>query len=236
MPTFSVLLFDLDHTLFDSDASEALALVATLRGAGVVDGERHLPTYSRINRALWDRVERGELTPHDVKLARFRALVDEAGLAVAGGGADALAGALADAYADALGEHGDLYAGALDVLAYVKARARTALVTNGLSEVQRRRLARLGLARFFDAIVISAEVGASKPAKAIFEIAFAQLQNPDKSQVLMVGDSLSSDMRGGRDFGVSTCWYNPKRKPRPAGAPCDHEIVDLQELKAFVTG
>lgn len=226
--TFSVFLFDLDHTLFDSDASEALALVATLGGAGVVDAARHLPAYSRINRALWDRVERGELTPHDVRVARFRALVDEAGLV----GVDAEV--LADAYAAALGDHGDLYAGAREVLSYVKARARTALVTNGLSEVQRRRLARTGIEDCFDAVVISAEVGASKPAKAIFEIACAALQNPKKSEVLMVGDSLSSDMRGGRDFGVTTCWYNPKRKPRPADAPCDHEIVDLAELRSFV--
>nr|MDJ0498493.1 HAD-IA family hydrolase [Acidimicrobiia bacterium] len=99
-------------------------------------------------------------------------------------------------------------------------------------EVVRARIARLGLEPLFDAIVISGEVGVSKPDAAIFELALVALGQPEKPTALMVGDSLSSDITGANNFGIAACWYNPARKTRPNGVNIDHEIASLDELPA----
>jgi 2-haloacid dehalogenase len=226
---YSTILFDLDHTLFDSDASEAQAFAHALTSSGVDEPSRHFPAYSAINRALWAAVERGELATAEVKVRRFEELVHSAELAVE-------PHALADAFAAGMGRFGALYPGAREVLATLAARdaVTLALVTNGLSEVQRARVARLELDAYFDAIVVSSEIGAAKPATAIFDVTFAQLGGPARATALMIGDSLTSDLQGGRNYGIATCWYNPHRRAVADRALIDHEIASLDQVLALV--
>ena len=112
-------------------------------------------------------------------------------------------------------------------------RASLALVTNGLSEVQRARIERLDIAQYFDAVVISAEIGAAKPGTAIFDHTFDQLSSPAKDSTLMVGDSLSSDMQGGINYEIATCWFNPNGSTDTQPKSITHEIRSLQELLAL---
>ena len=228
-PPYATLLLDLDHTLFDSDASEARAFAQALATVGIDAPARYFPTYDAINRGLWAAVERGELPTAAIKLVRWERLVATAAL-------DADPQVLADAFLIGMGQHGDLYPGAREVLAALADRDDLALglVTNGLSEVQRARIARLELDAYFDAIVVSSEVGVAKPAPAIFDVAFAQLADPPRASAVMVGDSLTSDLRGGRAAGIATCWFNPHRKPAADRALIDHEIAALTELLALV--
>ncbi|HEX7838946.1 MAG TPA: YjjG family noncanonical pyrimidine nucleotidase [Kofleriaceae bacterium] len=226
---YTALLLDLDHTLLDSDASERLAFERALASAGVAAPGRYRPEFDRINRALWAQVERGEISAVHVRTTRFTQLIAATGI-------DASAEALADAFAGGLGAYGELYPGVRDVLDALVAEPAVslALVTNGLSEVQRVRIDRLGLGRYFDAIAISSELGTAKPAPAIFEIALAGLGAPAKSSALIVGDSLTSDIQGGRNAGIATCWYNPQRRPGSPDGLVDHEISTLDALLAFV--
>lgn len=226
---YTALLLDLDHTLLDSDTSERLAFEHALAGAGVADPGRYLPAYDAINRALWARVERGELHAMQVRVLRFAQLIATTGI-------DASPDALADAYASGLGVHGELYPGVREVLDALDAEPSVslALITNGLSEVQRVRIERLGLGRYFDAIAISSEVGTAKPAPAIFDFALAGLGAPARATALMVGDSLTSDIQGGRNAGIATCWYNPHRRPCDQDGLVDHEIAALDALLAIV--
>jgi 2-haloacid dehalogenase len=227
---YAALLFDLDHTLFDSDASEAQAFAYAMEVAGVAEPGPHFAAYAAINRGLWLQVERGELPTTAIKRLRFERLVTERAL-------DADPGLLAEAFLDGLGRFGELYPGAHEVLAALADLddLGLALVTNGLSEVQRARIARLGLDRYFDAIVVSAEVGVAKPAPAIFDRALGDLGGPPRARTLMIGDSFTSDLRGGRDAGLATCWYNPQRRAA-AAAPelVDHEIAAHAEVLALV--
>ncbi len=228
---YSTLLFDLDHTLLDSDASEAAAFAETVRGVGLEPTAEIFTRYQAINRALWAKVETGETTPVDVKVRRFEELSAHVGLPP--GGAENMA----SAYAAGLGNNGDLYPGARSVLDRLAATDVTmALVTNGLSEVQRARIERLDLDRYFDAVVISAEVGLAKPGTEIFDLTFNQLGHPDRSGALMIGDSLTSDIQGGTNYGIDTCWYNPHGKPRPEGSPAviTHEVDDLKALPDLI--
>lgn len=223
---YSTILLDLDHTLFDSDASEAAALAAALEIAGIEGSSLHSKTYQDINLALWAAVERGELVPQQVRNLRFEKFAEAFELSVE-------PRLMADTFVNALAANGDLYSGARDVIEWLGQRVTLAMVTNGLGEVQRARVERLGIAQHFAAIVVSAEVGAAKPHKEIFDIVFGHLGYPDRTSTLMVGDSLSSDIRGGSDYGIATCWYNPKRKAAGTTDRITHEIRDLQELLQF---
>ena len=133
-----------------------------------------------------------------------------------------------------LGANGELYDGAREVLERLSASASLAMVTNGLSEVQRARIDRLAIAEYFDAIIISAEVDTAKPGTEIFELTFAALKSPSKDTTVMVGDSLTSDICGGTNYGVATCWYNPHGHSRQESDQVSHEIGDLRELLRFI--
>ncbi len=225
---YDTLLFDLDHTLFDSETCEIEAFEETLRAIGVDDPLRHHETYVRINKPLWSSVERGEITPDDVRVTRFERLIAEIGL-------DANPECLAEGFELGLGAKGDLYPGAREILEQLDQRATLALITNGLSGVQRARIERLDIGKYFDAIAISAEVGASKPGTEIFDATFRALGSPPKETALMVGDSLTSDIRGGASYGIATCWYNPKGKTADPDAGVNHEITRLDQLPPIAT-
>ena len=226
---YTTLLFDLDHTLFDSDGCELAAFESTMLAAGVANPMEHHATYSAINKALWAAVERHEITPEQVRVTRFERLVARVGL-------DANPETMAAHFSIGLGAHGELYPGASEMLNGLSQRAQLGLVTNGLSDIQRARIDRLGLERFFEAIVISAEVGTAKPGTDIFDIAFEGLGSPAKDTALMVGDSLSSDIRGGANYGIATCWYNPQRRDIPADAGVHHEVSRLDEIPSVARG
>ncbi len=221
---YTTFLLDLDHTLFDSDASESAAFEQTLHAAGVGDPWQHFPRYQEINLSLWAAVERGELPPQEVKLQRFVDLVEEMHVR-------ADPEQMAHDFVAGLAANGDLYEGATDVLDALRGQAALGLITNGLSEVQRTRLERLGIADYFDTVIVSAEVGVAKPKREIFECAFRSLNSPDPKSTVMVGDNLNSDIRGGKNVGIATCWYNPTERSRQSSdVEPTHEIRGLAEL------
>lgn len=224
---YSTILLDLDHTLYDSDESERLAYAHTAATFGLADPDAHFATYVDINRAMWAAVERGELQPTEVRFRRFEQFNETVGL-------DADPVEMADAFVWGLGAHGELYPDAADVLSALASRASLGLITNGLSDVQRSRLSRLGIADYFDAIVVSSEVGVTKPRPEIFDVAFEQLGHPDKATTVMVGDSLTSDVAGGAGYGIATCWYNPHGKALAPDSAPTHQIGTLSELLTLV--
>ncbi|MGI9272844.1 MAG: YjjG family noncanonical pyrimidine nucleotidase [Woeseiaceae bacterium] len=224
---YTTFLLDLDHTLFDTEASETAAFEQTMSAAGVTDAESHWAAYQRINLELWAAVEREEIQPQVVRTRRFELFVAEQEL-------DADPQRMADDFVTGLGMNGDLYAGAREVLEHLSERASLGMVTNGLSEVQRTRIERLGLDDYFDAIAISAEIGAAKPGTEIFDIVFESMKRPTKKSAVMVGDNLSADIQGGVNFGIATCWYNPHSRSVNAADSINHEIRELQELKDLV--
>ena len=225
---YPTVLLDLDHTLLDSDASERAAFDNTMRTFGVAEPDDLRSTYLTLNRALWKQVEEGTTTPDHVKVERFRQLADRTAF-------DGAAEEAAESFAAGLGRYGDLYPDARQTLSDLSEIATLAMVTNGLSSVQRARIDRLDLAHYFGAIVISAEIGYAKPGPEIYDATFAALGNPDRRGAVMVGDSLTSDIAGGTNYGIATCWYNPH-----GGAATDdritHEISRLSDLVDVIQG
>ena len=217
------LLFDADGTLFDYDQAERAALEQALGQIGIPFEPDYLPAYRRINQSLWQRVETAEITPALVKVRRFELLLAELK-------APHSPSALSAAYLECLANCSQLVDGAAHVLAALHARHKIAILTNGLTVVQRGRLARSVIRHHITDIIISEEIGAAKPAKEFFDTAFARLGSPCKHEVLMIGDGWASDIQGAVQYGIDACWYNPARKPRPGNCQITREIASLQEL------
>lgn len=223
---YTTLLFDLDYTLFDSETSEPTAFNHTCEAFGLEPSDQLVESFLTINKRLWRDVEAGEITPNDVRTMRFVDLVADNGLS-------ADPHDMADVYVYGLGTFGGLYPGARAVLDEVAELATLALVTNGIGEVQRARITRLDLDQYFDAIVISGEVGTAKPGSRIYDITFAELGEPNRATSLMIGDSLSSDIQGGMGYGIDTCWYDKAAGPAPA-VSVTHHIHELASIPAIV--
>jgi YjjG family noncanonical pyrimidine nucleotidase len=222
-PWYQWLLFDADGTLFDYDRAESAALGQAFRQIGVPFDPGYLTAYRRINQTLWQAVERGEITPGIVKVRRFELLVD--GLKIARAPAE-----LSTRYLECLATCSELMENADEVLGALRRKYRIAIVTNGLRDVQRGRLARSTIRHHISEVIISEEIGFAKPAKEFFDATFARLGNPPKAEVLMVGDGWASDIQGAVQYGLDACWYNPGNKARPAAPEITREIASLRQL------
>jgi 2-haloacid dehalogenase len=224
---YTWLLFDADGTLFDFDSAEAQALQLTLNEASDHLGPQDLAAYrmvfKRINGDLWRLFEDGGISQDTLKVARFAKLVDETGLS---GDPQAMSAM----YLANLALNSDLLPGAESVLETLSGHFQMAIITNGLKAVQLSRFGRATITSHFAAVIISEEVGAAKPDPRIFDVAFDEMDQPKREEVLIIGDSLTSDIAGGINYGIDTCWYNPQGRPRPAGMVIHYEVQNLFQL------
>jgi 2-haloacid dehalogenase len=214
-------------TLFDYNRAEATALRKTFHSLTLPFEDEYLGVYRSINSKLWQALEQHEITPAVLRFRRFELLLESLQLS---GSPDQMS----TAYIEQLAICTDLIDGAYEVLQTLHGTSRLAIVTNGLQAVQRSRLAHSAIRDFITELIISEEVGAAKPQPAFFEAAFARTGQPAKSDVLLIGDSLTSDIRGGVDYGLDTCWYNPTAEPGPDGLTITYEIGHLRELLEVV--
>lgn len=221
------LLIDADGTLFDYDRAEADALARALADAEVEFLPEHLATYREINARLWASFERDEISRDYLRYARFGELSERFGL-----GLDPPTFSVQ--YLARLAEGTALIGGAEELVRRLHGRVHMALLTNGFAEVQRPRIAASGIGSLFDAVIISGEVGAAKPSARIFNTAFDRMGHPDKSHVLIVGDSLHADIRGGIEYGIDTCWFNPGGEPNRSAWSPRYEIRSLLDVLSIV--
>lgn len=224
-PSYEWLLFDADGTLYDFEKTETVAFQRSIEDLGFPYKPDYLSIYKQINQALWDAFERGEVAQDLLKVKRFADFLAAAGL-------DGDATEFSQRYVGHLAEGHYLLDGAE---ALVKKLARThklIIITNGLKEVQRPRFERSSIHDYFEAIIVSGEIGAAKPRAEIFDAAFEAMGNPPKANTLIIGDSLSSDMAGGINYGIDTCWYNPNGKT--TDLPITYEIKALNQLNQIL--
>jgi 2-haloacid dehalogenase len=217
------LLFDADGTLFDYETAERKALAATFSDAGLPYDTSHLDTYRAINAEMWAAFERGEVTQPELHLERFRRTLNDLGLT-----ADITT--FGERYLYNLGHSPDLIDGAEEVVRELAGRHKLYLITNGIPEVQYTRLSLSPIAPYFAGITISGEIGYAKPDPRIFDAAFEGMGTPLKSEVLIIGDSLSADIAGGHAYGIDTCWYNPDGQAPALDIPFTYTISSLREM------
>ncbi len=217
------ILIDLDNTIFDFSAAEAVALRHVLTDIGIEPTEESIATYSRINKAQWERMERGEIVREVVLILRYEIFFREMGIDKDPAAAEKL-------YEKYLSIGHYYMPHAEEFLAAVKGKYRIYLATNGIKEIQNGRLKSAGLLDYFDGIFISSDFGVHKPSVAYFDECFARMENPDKEKTVIIGDSLSSDILGGKNAGIKTIYYNPKAVPNQTDLKPDFEVSDLCDI------
>lgn len=225
---FEFLFLDLDDTILDFHKAERLALGKTFRAFGLEPTEAVMTRYSQINRAHWERLERKELTREQVLVGRFAQLFAESGL-----GADAER--CARAYEDNLSVGHYFLPGALEALECLHKKYKLYLASNGTAKVQAGRLKSANISHYFAEIFVSQEIGANKPDVRYFTRCFERIPNFDPKRAMMVGDSLTSDILGGIQAGMATCWVNPTGKPGRADIRPDYVIASLSQLDALLS-
>lgn len=229
--TRAVVLLDLDDTILDFGIAEHHALEKALGGLGLDNSDAVIKRYSEINKAHWEMLERGELTRAQVLLGRFEVLLNELGRADEN---SVLAAELRDTYERNLSQGHWFVEGAEQMLDELKDKYRLFLCSNGTAVVQEGRLRSSGIAPFFEEIFVSEKLGYNKPAKEYFDRCFSAIPGLDKSRCIIVGDSLSSDIQGGINAGIRTCWFNPNCKENNKGIYPDYEITQLRQLAVLL--
>jgi len=228
MPHYDYVLMDVDNTLLDFDGAEDAALRETLGFYGYPLTEETLRAYHRVNRGLWDAFERGEITQADILSRRFLGFME-----AMGGNHDPIG--MNGSYMDRLAQQGSLLPGAEAFCRSLAPHCTLAIVTNGISAVQRGRLEACCLPSLFREIFISAELGYQKPQREFFDKVFLKLGIKDTKRVVIFGDSLSSDIQGGIQAGIDTMWYNPKGLP--CGSICPtFEVSSYEEARSLILG
>ena len=222
------VLFDLDDTLFDFHKAEKIALTKTLVHFGIDPTEETLALYSTINAAHWKRLELGEISREEVKVGRYRELFKTIGVKC-----DPVK---ATAYYESMLAIGHYFMpGAPELLEELYGKYRLYIVSNGTAKVQEGRIGSSGIAKYMDGIFISQILGANKPDKQFFDICFAEIPDFSLSETVIIGDSLSSDIKGGINAGIITVWFNPKGIENDNDIKPDYTIKELSEVPGLLS-
>ena len=219
------VLFDLDDTLFDFHKAEKIALTKTLVHFGIDPTKETLALYSTINAAHWKRLELGEISREEVK-------VGSRGL----GDVYKRQPVKATAYYESMLAIGHYFMpGAPELLEELYRKYRLYIVSNGTAKVQEGRIGSSGIAKYMDGIFISQILGANKPDKQFFDICFAEIPDFSLSETVIIGDSLSSDIKGGINAGITTVWFNPKGIENDSDIKPDYTIKELSEVPGLLS-
>ena len=223
MKTYEWILFDADETLFHFDAFSGLQ--RTFARFDVEFTQQDYEAYQLLNKSLWVDYQSFTITAEELQHKRFDTWANKLQCSPKD---------LNRAFLNSMAEICTPLEGAVNLLAALKGRSKLGIITNGFTQLQQVRLERTGLKDHFELVVISEQVGFAKPHPGIFEHALTMMNNPARQQVLMVGDTLASDILGGINAGFDTCWLNADNKPLSEGIVPKYQVSSLTELKRLL--
>ncbi len=230
MKKYGTVLMDADDTIFDFHKSEYCALKQACEKCGVRFSDEIAKVYSSINDNLWKCLEQGEITRKELYYLRFERLCAAVGFSTENENVLKLN----EGYVKALSQQIFPLDNAFEVLDTLSKHCAVYIITNGMARVQRPRFEKSGLNHYVNGIFISEEMNVSKPSKLFFEKVLQDIHVKNRKDVLVVGDSLTSDMQGGRNSGLDTCLFDPKNNIAMPNPLCDYKIRRLDEILNFV--
>lgn len=214
------ILFDADETLFAFDAFSGLQRMFLDYSVTFTAEDYH--AYQAVNKPLWVDYQNGTITALQLQHRRFQGWADALNVPPA---------ELNDAFLNAMAEICTPLPGAVSLLDSLRGKVRIGIITNGFTALQETRLQRTGMRDYFDVLVISEQVGVAKPDARIFDYALDKMGIHDRSRAMMVGDTPESDILGGINAGLATCWVNTHQRPQPDGIVPTWEVASLSELE-----
>ncbi len=223
MKKYEYILFDADETLFRFDSFAGLQLA--FLPYGIQFTKEDYDTYQTTNKSLWVEYQNGRLTARELQHQRFHLWAEKLNVSTQ---------ELNSAFLHAMADICSPLEGATSLLDTLRGKMKLGIITNGFTELQQTRLERTGLRDYFDALVISEQVGIAKPHREIFDYALQLLGNPSRDSVLMVGDTLESDILGGINAGLDTCWLNIHSKPIAENIVPHYQVTSLRELEELL--
>lgn len=224
---YDTILFDADGTLFDFLRCEDSAIRATFADFQIEPTDALVKSYSAINDSLWKMLERGEIEKSVLLYRRFELFCDKHGFVCD-------AKAMAKKYMQELSEQVYFLDGAKELCASLSGKVRMYIVTNGVEFIQKNRYKKSGLGEYFDGMFISGEIGYEKPSAKYFDIVSEKISDFSKKNTLIVGDSLTSDIRGGINYGLDTCWYEPSGKSAPDDMDITYVARSFDDIYNFI--
>lgn len=224
---FDLILFDVDGTLLDFDLAEKNALKETLLEYDFIYNDEMLERYHQINIFYWKELEKGKINKKELHYKRYEQLFLEYGI-------ETDIDTFNVKYLKRLSEGAYLLENAEEICRYLHKKAILGIASNGSQDIQVKRIKKIGLDKYLDYFFVSGDIGYNKPDIRYFEYILKRMENISKDRVLMVGDSLTADILGGKNIGIKTCWYNPERLENKEGIIPDYEIDDLIQLKEIV--
>jgi 2-haloacid dehalogenase len=230
MGKYNIILWDLDQTLLNFEKAEEYAIRQSFEAYGKRIDKDTVALYSAINDSYWKRLEKGEVTQQEVLYGRFRTLFEQLSIG------DIRAEQFADVYRDKLSDVYFYMEDSYSLCQELKKNYRQYIVTNGVAKTQRKRIELAGFDKLMDGVFISEEIGYPKPEKAFFDRCFAAIPDFTKERTIIVGDSLSSDMAGGKRAGIACCWYHPEKREQNTGQEVDYEISSLRDVIKILNG
>ncbi len=223
MSKYTTLLFDADATLMDFHRSEKEAVKECLEFFSLPSGEDIIAKYSEINAGYWKMLERGEIEKEKLYPARWRSLIDHYGF-------KCNAVDISNKYIERLATKSYMLDGALALCERLHGRFKMYIVTNGQKDIQKSRLFPSPIFKFFDGCFISEDLGYEKPSVMFFDEVASRIPNYDPDKTIIIGDSLTSDMQGGINAHIDTCWYNPDGKALPDGYDLTYIVRNFNEM------
>lgn len=227
MPKYKTLLFDADQTLLDFHRSEHEAVTDCLNALGIPVSSETIAKYSEINTSYWKMLERGEIEKKKLYSARWKTFAEFYGYDIDAEGISRL-------YLERLAEKAYVLDGAEQLCERLSKHCRIYIITNGNKSVQDGRMGKLSISRLFLDKFISEEIGYEKPSVEYFNIVKSKIPDFDPDTTLVIGDSLTSDIQGGINAGLDTCWYNPQGKPAPEGMNITYTVSKFSEIEDIV--
>ncbi len=224
---FTTLLLDMDNTIFDFDAAERDGVCEVLRLNGFTPSDELIDRYHKVNQSCWQAFERGDITRDQIFENRFPRFFESLGKEID-------APEVEKAYRAKLSAGAQLLPGAAEMCEWLSQRYDLYIVTNGVAATQKSRLKAAGIEGYFKDVFISEEVGSQKPQKEFFDVCFPRIEEKDRDRMLIIGDSLTSDIQSGINTGIAACWVNPSGEPATEGYHPEYEIKSLADLREIL--
>lgn len=224
---FRTILLDLDDTILDFGAAERVAIAKAFREVGLEPTDALIERYSQINISQWEAFERGEIGRDEVLTRRFELLFEELGVEIDAQHCENI-------YRGYLGVGHYFIDGAVELLEYLSPKYDLYIASNGVAATQNTRLESANISHYFKNIFISETTGHHKPEKEYFDYCFARIESFDPDKTMIIGDSLTSDIKGGLNAGIHTCWFNPKGKSARSDILPEYEIRSLSDLRKLL--